>query len=78
MRRPHVAEIVSTTQLKCADVFDDPSFTHTINLSATQHADAAGFLPHLKPTVRRELPAERCGHIFDLDEWHSAPHSPHE
>lgn len=60
MRRAHVAEIIGTTQLKSPDVFGNPPFTRTINLSATQHADAAGFLPHLKPPVRCKLPTNCC------------------
>ena len=70
---PHVVQIVRATQFQRAKVFRNPSFATAIDLSATQHADAAGFLPHPKAAMWGKSPANCGTQILDFDEWHGSP-----
>jgi hypothetical protein len=74
MRGSHVVQIIRATEFKGADVLCNPTLAHAINLAITQHANAARFLPHSKPSMRCEFPPDRCAHIF-LNERHWRPPS---
>src|SRR5687768_16679683 len=75
VRGSHVVQIIWTTEFKGADVLHYPPLPYTVNLALTQHANAARFLPHPKPSVRCEFPPDRCAHIFCLNERHRTPPS---
>ncbi|MCJ2042959.1 hypothetical protein MKK58_00060 [Methylobacterium sp. J-078] len=50
MGRPHILKIVGPTELKGANMFDDPALTHAVNAPATHHAVATRSLLGLEPT----------------------------